>query len=89
MESVSTTDLYAASWYLTKGHELTSCECFGVNGKPAVKLIFRGEGILEDQKSFLDGEAAVNLCIFRRAYGQSLSYVAMANKMYREQEKKV
>ncbi len=81
---ISTTDLYEAAFYLIEGFKLEKVEIVSQNRKEMGKFILSGEGIQKAQVVYLNGEAAVNVMVFRRTYNQLTTLVGQAKRELRE-----
>jgi hypothetical protein len=79
-ESISTTDLYEATFYLLGGCELLGIEASRVNGAITCRLTFGGARLAELQSEYFAGRAKVALFPFRRAFGQVNALVYAAKK---------
>ena len=79
-ESISTTDLYEATFYLLGGCELLGIEATRVNGGVSCRLSFSGAQLSELQAEYFAGRAKVPLFPFRRMYGQVNALVYSAKK---------
>ena len=86
---ISTTDLYEAAFYLIEGFKLEKVEIVNQNRKEMGKFILSGEGIQKAQIIYLNGEAAVNVMDFRRAYNQLTTLVGQAKRELREMKASV
>ncbi len=85
MDTVTTPDLYEASYYLIAGCRLDSIQCISIAGDPICHFSFCSPQMPELQAEYLRSQAQVNLFAFRRAYSQLLSYAAAAKKKWRQQ----
>ena len=72
VETVTTTDLYASTYYLLTGCEIEAIEGVRVNGKITCRLSFRSPRIPQLQMDYFQGGAEVNLLQFRRAMATHL-----------------
>ena len=88
---IRTSDLYEAAYYLTCGippHQIT---CRTLSGNATRDVIcdfyFEGEAVPQLQSDFLRSEAAVNLALFRRCYGEINNYANNAKRDYRKGQK--
>jgi hypothetical protein len=84
-ESISTTDLYEATFYLLGGCELLGIEATRLNGAITCRLSFRGARLEELQAEYFAGRARVSLLPFRRAFGQVNALVYSAKKKAKSQ----
>ena len=84
-ETVTTTDLYEATFYLLGGCELLGIEATRVDGSIACRLSFRGVKLEELQSEYFAGRAKVSLFSFRRAFGQINALVYSAKKKAKSQ----
>ena len=88
---IRTSDLYEAAYYLTKGITPYQITCRTLDGNATRDVIcdffFDGESIPHLQSSFLRSEAAVNLALFRRCYGEINNYANNAKRDFRKGHK--
>jgi hypothetical protein len=84
---VATCDIYEAVYYSLNGSSLETIEGIQVNGKVACKLIFEGDTLPELQIRYLNGEAEVNLFMFRRMFGQLNAWINKSRKKFKNQLK--
>ena len=84
-ESISTTDLYEATFYLLGGCELLGIEAARVNGGVSCRLSLRGSRLEELQAEYFGGRAKVSLFAFRRMFGQVNALVYSAKKKAKSQ----
>ena len=84
-ESISTTDLYEATFYLLGGCELLGIEATRVNGGIACRLSFSGAQLSELQAEYFAGRAKVSVFPFRRMFGQVNALVYSAKKKAKSQ----
>lgn len=68
MQTLITSDFYEAGFYICLGFTVQSVELIKEARKPAAKFTFTGEGLIQAQIEYFNGQAAVNLLEFRRAY---------------------
>ena len=80
VESICTTDLYEATFYLLGGCELLGIEATRVNGGLACRLSISGSRLSELQAEYFAGRARVPLFPFRRTFGQVNALVYSAKK---------
>ncbi len=87
MESVTTADLYEASYYIINECSIQTIQCTKVNGKVSCHFTFEGANLGPLQVAYFRGEVEVNLLQFRRAYSQINSYAYEAKKKQRKEER--
>ena len=78
--SVTTTDLYEASFYLLAGCEIEGIEAERQGEAIICRLTFRGEKLLDLQRRYFAGEGAVPIYAFRRTFGRVNALVRTAKK---------
>ena len=84
MESIRTSDLYEAAYYLSEGFPPESISCRRLNATILCDFHFSRSGLDERQQAFLTNKAHVNLLLFRRSYGEIHSYAANAKRDYKK-----
>jgi len=85
--TVTTTDLYEATYYYLNSAELIEITGVKVNGKVACELTFARPNIGSFQVTYLQGKAEVNLLEFRRAFGHIHAWVHTAKKKFKNRLK--
>ena len=68
MQTLITSDYYEAGFYICLGFTVQKVELVKEARKSAAKFTFTGEGLVQAQIDYFNGQAAVNLLDFRRAY---------------------
>jgi len=81
METVKTSDLYEASFYLYLNFTLEKIEVIKENGKLSCVIAFCGEEIKKKQLEYLNSDVFVNLIDFRKNFNRLKTLV------YAEQKK--
>jgi hypothetical protein len=86
--SVTTTDLYEATYYLLGGCRLEAIETVRLGGAVSCRLTFRGEKLPGLQSEYFAGEATVPLLPFRRSFGQINALIYSTKKKARSRLKR-
>lgn len=84
MNTVSTCDLYEASYYLSNLCILERVKTINVGKKLVCEMFFKGEGIYDLRDTCLKGNATVNLSTFRTAYSKLLQETYFAKKDFQK-----
>jgi hypothetical protein len=85
--AVTTFDLYEGAYYLLNGCELEAIEGLKLNGELTCRMSFSGVKLNSLQLTYLQGEAAANLFVFRRTYSQLASLVGKAKRKLKSELK--
>lgn len=88
-DTIRTSDLYEAAYYLAEGYPPQRVSCRTLNDNLLCDFYFAGEKIEEHQLAFLTNKAAINLFLFRRCYAEIANYANNAKRDYHREEKKV
>lgn len=83
MESIRTSDLYEAAYYLSEGYPPESIACRKLNKELVCDFFYSDVGLEELQINFFSGGAQVNLLGFRRSYGELASQLSRVKREYK------
>ncbi len=86
-QSIRTSDLYEAAYYLGEGFPPENVSCRRLNNDVLCDFYFSGSGLEDHQISFLTNKAVVNLLLFRRSYAEIANYANNAKREYRRVSK--
>lgn len=87
MQEIQTSDLYEASYYLSRNCQIDTIESGLVDGKINCRLTISGVAIHTLQAAYFSGEAQINLFDFRRTYGQLHKIVNDAKRKFKQQQR--
>jgi hypothetical protein len=68
MQTVTTSDMYEAGYYICLGFAVQKAEVIKESKKVIGRFTLTGEGLAQAQIDYFNGQAVVNLLTFRRAY---------------------
>jgi len=89
MQTLTTSDMYEAGYYICLGFTVQKAEVLRERKKVIGKFTFNGEGLTQAQIDYFNGQAVVNLLSFRRAYIHLNSIMGSARKEARLEAKQI